>query len=263
MFPYPQQDPLQPRGMIILVQLDEIHAQRFLSINLRFYILKAHWSETVEIDSHIVHRLRAHAPDTFGIAASLAGLVGMHVTKQMPRAVVQLPTETKKRFVVEDDRLTIHGDEHLQRHLLEVSRVPVPHVLKIVVAVNKVLPTLQPRQIPIVQLRTTKSHVPKQEDDVVVLHHRIPPLHQSFVHRIGVREWPVAEPDDILVPQVQIGREEHILLCSGKHILLVSYIILHNNQLLKIHFVCSRPEHVGGDIKKIPASIAYGDSIWY
>lgn len=35
-----------------------------------------------------------------------------------------------------------------------------------------------------------------------------PPFHKRFVHRVDVRERPVAEPDDVLVTQVQIGSKK-------------------------------------------------------
>ena len=62
--------------------------------DLHFDILETHRSEVVEVHSYIVHRGCAHAPDTFGIAASLAGFVGVDVSEQMPSAIVQLSAKT-------------------------------------------------------------------------------------------------------------------------------------------------------------------------
>ena len=71
--------------------------------------------------------------------------------------------------MVQDDRLLIHGDEHLQRHLFEIARVPVAHILEVVVAVDEELPAIQSRQIPIIQLCSTKGYITQDEDDIVVL----------------------------------------------------------------------------------------------
>ena len=81
--------------MIIFVQLDEVHAEFFLPSDLGLDGLEANRSEVVEVHSDIVHRGCAHVPDTFGIAASLAGFVGVHVSKQMPSAVIQLSAKTQ------------------------------------------------------------------------------------------------------------------------------------------------------------------------
>ena len=113
--------------------------------------------------------------------------------------------------VVQDDSLPTHAYGHLLSNEFKQTHEALADALHIVVPQNEIFAAGEDAENVVPKPGTAVCEIAQVELDAIFWH-RVPPAADEFrVHLLGVAERPIAETDDVFVPEVGVGREPYLI----------------------------------------------------